>query len=105
MKSIGTHNYFVYITTNKSRKVLYTGVTNKLARRLKEHETEAKTAKQTFAGKYNCFHLVYFERYQFINQAIEREKIIKGWRRARKVALVKSMNPEWRTLNEEVGQV
>ncbi len=102
MKPVGTHNYFVYITTNKNRKVLYTGVTNSLARRIKEHEADAKTEKQTFAGKYNCFHLVYFERYQFINQAIEREKIIKGWTRAKKVELIESMNPEWRTLNEEV---
>ena len=102
MKPLGTHNYFVYITTNKTNKILYTGVTDDLKRRLVEHEDEAKGAKQTFAGKYNCYYLVYHEFHQDINQAIAREKEIKGWSRAKKINLIKSMNPEWRFLNEEV---
>ena len=102
MKPLGTHNYFVYITTNKTKKVLYTGVTDDLRRRIAEHEEDAKGSKQTFAGKYNCYHLVYHEFHQDINQAIAREKEIKGWTRNKKKALIEKMNPEWRFLNEEV---
>jgi putative endonuclease len=102
VKPLGTHNYFVYITTNKTKKVLYTGVTDDLKRRLVEHEEDAKGPKETFAGKYNCYHLVYHEFYYDINQAIARDKEIKGWSRAKKINLIESMNPEWRFLNEEV---
>jgi len=64
MKPIGTQNYFVYITTNLNKPVLYTGVTNDLYRRLKEHEADSKDKKNHFAGKYNCYHLLFWERYQ-----------------------------------------
>jgi len=94
------HNYFVYITTNKSKTVLYTGVTNDLKRRLSEHENDSKESKLFFAGKYNCFHLVYFEHFQNIEDAIRREKEIKGWRRSKKTALIEEFNSEWRFLNE-----
>jgi putative endonuclease len=102
MKPIGSHNYFTYITTNKTKRVLYTGVTNALARRMHEHEQDAKKDKETFAGRYNCFHLVYYERHQYIEYAIAREKEIKGSSRAKKLAMIESMNPEWRFLNNEV---
>jgi putative endonuclease len=102
MKPKGSHNYFTYITTNKTKRVFYTGVTNGLSKRMHQHEQDAKTEKRTFAGKYNCYHLVYYERYQYITQAIEREKEIKGFSRAKKIALIESMNPDWRFLNEEV---
>ncbi len=59
MKPIGTHNYFVYITTNKNKTVLYTGVTNDLPYRLEQHEEEAKAGKRSFAGRYNCYYLIY----------------------------------------------
>ncbi|MES2836556.1 MAG: GIY-YIG nuclease family protein [Bacteroidota bacterium] len=102
MKPIGTHNYFVYITTNKAKKVLYTGVTNDLKRRLFEHEEDSKTLKKHFTGRYNCFYLVYFERFQYIEHAIEREKEIKGWLRIKKDNLINEFNIGWLFLNDEI---
>jgi putative endonuclease len=102
MKPIGTHNYFVYITANKTKAVLYTGVTNDLRKRLYEHEQDSKTKKEHFTGKYNCFHLVYWERFQWIDHAIAREKQIKGWVRTKKEALIKEFNPEWENLNDKI---
>ena len=102
MKPIGTHNYFMYIATNKEKKVLYVGVTNDLRTRLDQHYQDSITAKKHFAGKYNCYNLIYFERYQYINDAIDRETEVKDWRRSRKEELIKELNPEWRFLNEEV---
>lgn len=102
MRPIGTHNYFVYITTNKEKTVLYTGVTNDLTRRMSEHKMDSEGEKKHFAGKYNAYFLVYWERHQNINHAIEREKQIKGWLRAKKEALILEFNPEWRFLNDEL---
>lgn len=93
------HNYYVYILTNKNKKVLYTGVTNSLDQRLTEHYF-AKSS--SFTGKYNCHYLLYYEHFQYINRAIEREKQIKGWLRKKKEELINSVNPEWRFLNEDV---
>ncbi len=95
-------NYFTYILTNKNKTVLYTGVTNNLKRRLFEHQEDAKGAKDTFAGKYNCYYLVYYERFQLIEHAIKREKEIKGWVRSKKVKLISDFNSEWQFLNDEV---
>ncbi len=78
------HNYFVYITTNHTKTILYTGVTNDLTRRLSEHREDSQTGKITFAGKYNCYNLIYYDRYSQVEHAIEREKEIKGWTRAKK---------------------
>ncbi len=89
--------YFVYIMTNRS-KTLYTGVTNNLMRRVREHKEG--TASQ-FTKKYKLDRLVYFERFEDIHNAIEREKSIKGWLRIKKIALVVSINPTWRDLSEE----
>ena len=96
------HNYFTYITTNKSKKVLYTGITNDLLARLNQHKADANSDKKTFAGKYNCFYLLYWERHQHVNHAIEREKEIKGWKRFKKENLINTFNPEWRFLNDEI---
>ncbi|NQZ77763.1 MAG: GIY-YIG nuclease family protein [Ekhidna sp.] len=96
------HNYFTYITTNRTRKVLYTGMTNDLFTRMSQHKADALGEKKTFAGKYNCYHLVYWERHQFVNDAIEREKEIKGWKRFKKIKLVEKFNPEWKFLNDEL---
>jgi putative endonuclease len=103
MKPIGTHNYFVYITTNKTKTVLYTGVTNDMQRRVYEHHQDAQTGREHFTGKYRAFHLIYYEQFQYINDAIDREKQIKGWIRAKKIALINSFNPEWLFLNEEIA--
>ncbi|MEA2239077.1 MAG: putative endonuclease [Thermoanaerobaculia bacterium] len=86
------------MTTNRWKNVLYTGVTNDLLRRVWQHRNGVK---EGFTKKYNCDRLVYFEWYQDIRQAIERETEIKKWSRAKKDALVASMNPEWRDLSEE----
>lgn len=95
------HNYFVYITTNPNRSTLYVGVTNDLPTRLAQHfENKGKT--KTFAGKYFCYNLVYWERHQYVDHAIAREKEIKKWSREKKEALINSMNPEWKFLNKEV---
>ena len=102
MKPIGTHNYFIYIVTNERKTVLYTGVTNSLKKRLWEHKQDALTEKKTFAGKYNCYNLLYWERSEYIEHAIDREKQIKGWKRIKKVELINSLNPEWKFLNGEV---
>ena len=89
--------YFVYIMTNKSR-TLYTGVTNNLMRRVDEHK---KKLVKGFTSKYNIQYLVYYEITTEIHVAIAREKQIKGWLRAKKIALIDSMNPEWKDLSEE----
>jgi putative endonuclease len=88
------HNYYVYIATNSEKEVLYIGVTNSLVRRLLEHRDNRGT-KKSFAGKYYCNKLVYYEHFTDVTQAIAREKQIKGWRREKKIALIESMNPDW----------
>ncbi|MFM9946135.1 MAG: GIY-YIG nuclease family protein [Bacteroidia bacterium] len=102
MKPIGMHNYYVYILTNSLRTVLYIGVTNDLYRRLLEHYQDSKTEKKTFAGMYNCYNLIYYEHFEHINHAIDREKEIKGWRRSRKEVLINEINPDWKFLNDEI---
>ena len=84
------HQYYVYMVSNRWHNVLYIGVTNSLERRMWEHKTKAISG---FTKKYNCDQLVYFELYEHIDQAIEREKQLKGWIRAKKDALIAKMNP------------
>ena len=95
------HNYLVYIVTNFKKTVLYTGVANNLEQRLTEHFIN-RDNDQTFAGKYQCHHLIYFERFQYIDNAIRREKQIKGWTRKKKEDLINEENPEWKFLNEGI---
>jgi putative endonuclease len=102
MSHQGVHNYFVYVLTNINKQVLYVGVTNDLRKRLEEHLQDSLTTKKHFTGRYNCVHLVYMERFQWIEQAIEREKEIKAWRRAKKDRLITSYNPDWRFLNDDI---
>jgi putative endonuclease len=90
-------NYYVYITTNPGKTVLYTGVTNDLKRRLLEHY-ENKGNKKNFAGKYYCYKLIYYEHYPDINQAIFREKEIKNMTRLKKEQLISDNNPNWNFL-------
>jgi putative endonuclease len=92
------HNYYVYITTNPKRTVLYTGLTNDLARRMAEHLEN----KSSFVGKYFCYNLIYYEQYTDIRVAIAREKQIKGWTRDKKEVLIAEFNPTWRFLNREI---
>ncbi len=96
------HDYFVYVTTNPKKTVLYTGVTNDLKRRLQEHLDDCNGAKATFAGKYFCYNLIYYEYFPNIEWAIAREKQIKGWNRAKKEELIKKFNPAWQFLNDKI---
>ena len=89
-------NYYVYILSNKSNKVLYIGVTNNLERRLYEHKNKIIKG---FTSKYNLQKLVYFEEFNEANLAIAREKQLKGWLREKKNALISSVNPDQRDLS------
>ncbi len=93
--------YFVYILTNFTKTVLYTGITNNLIQRIKEHYLNAKTGKN-FTGKYKCYYLLHFEKFERPDIAIDREKTIKGWRRSKKEDLINSTNPNWVFLNSEI---
>ncbi|TAK03610.1 GIY-YIG nuclease family protein [Patescibacteria group bacterium] len=84
--------YAVYILTNVTNHVLYTGVTNNLARRVYEHHQKFVKG---FTAKYNVTKLVYFEAFSGAYEAITREKQIKGWVRRKKIALIDSVNPIW----------
>ena len=90
--------YYVYITTNPSKKVLYTGMTNDLEQRIIEHYLNRGNSK-TFAGKYFCYGLVYWEDFLWVQDAIAREKEIKGWVRKKKLELIKKNNPQLDFLN------
>jgi putative endonuclease len=90
-------NYYVYILTNKNKTVLYTGVTNDLKRRLHEH---MNGIVKGFTSKYKCRYILFYEIHNNINEAIEREKELKGWRRSKKENLIYTFNPDWKFLNE-----
>ena len=92
------NTYYVYILTNKTNKVLYTGITNNLSRRIYEHKNKLIDG---FTAKYNVSKLVYFDYVEDIKSAIMREKQIKGWIREKKIALIESQNPNWRDLSIE----
>ncbi|WP_228236702.1 GIY-YIG nuclease family protein [Allomuricauda sp. M10] len=92
--------YYVYILTNQHKTVLYTGVTNNLKRRLIEYDENIRLGKNTFTARYRCRHLVYFEYYYWIQDAIAREKEIKGWVRVKKLELIKSTNPDFEFLED-----
>ena len=87
-------SYYVYITTNPAKTVLYIGVTNSLPIRMAQHYANRGSAS-TFAGRYFCYNLVHAEEYADINAAIAREKELKGWTRAKKEALIAINNSEW----------
>ena len=95
------HNYFVYITTNLERQVIYVGMTNDLPTRLIQHYKNRGNPK-SFPGKHYCYNLIYWERYQQVWDAIDREKEIKKWRREKKISLIEQMNPQWIFLNDEI---
>jgi putative endonuclease len=88
--------YYVYILTNANNTVIYVGVTNDLPRRLSEHKSGAI---DSFTKRYRVHKLVYFEEYHNPNDAISREKQLKGWRRSKKNALVETTNPSWSDLS------
>ena len=87
----GIYTFYIYILTNKNRSVLYTGVTNNLHKRLKQQED--KKNPNSFTAKYNAHYLIYYEKFSWIHQAIEREKEIKNYSRAKKLELIREVNP------------
>src|SRR3989339_887269 len=91
--------YYVYIISNVYDSVLYIGVTNNLERRMWEHKNGF--IKNSFSEKYCLKKLLYYEDYNDINQAIQREKYLKNWRRAWKFGLIKKLNPEFKDLSAE----
>ncbi len=91
--------YYTYIVASASR-TLYIGVTNNLVRRIQEHKDGTFGS---FTAKYRCHRLVWFESYSWIDKAIAREKELKGWLRAKKIALIQQNNPTWVDLSEEWG--
>ena len=91
--------FWVYIMASKSRRI-YTGVTNDIERRVKEHKDGLI---EGFTQRYHINRLVYRERFHYIGNAIAREKEIKGWDRKRRVALIDGSNPTWEDLSLEWG--
>jgi putative endonuclease len=89
------HAYYVYILTNIKRNAMYVGVTNDLERRIADH---CDGRGGSFTRKYRLNTLVHVEEFQYIDEAIAREKEIKGWRRSKKDALVQAANPTWADL-------
>ncbi len=91
-----SHNYYIYIMASKTR-VIYTGMTNNLERRVYEHKEKLIKG---FTSRYNVTRLVYYEYTNDVNAAIQREKEIKAWRREKKIKLIESTNPNWENLSD-----
>ena len=89
------HQYWVYVMANTTRRVIYIGITNYLYRIYTEHRNGIIKG---FTYKYKCHDLIYFEEFKFIEEAIAREKELKGWKREKKDLLIKSQNPFLRNL-------
>ena len=105
MKEITISNYklmgkgYCYILTNKNKTVLYIGATNDLQRRISEHKNGSHS--NSFTKRYNCYLLVYFEEFDSVSDAFDREKQLKAGNRKRKEDLINSKNPDWKDLSLE----
>ena len=95
-----TRSFFVYILASRRNGTLYVGVTKDLARRMSEHKSKLVPG---FTRKYRVDKLVYFEEYPSILEARARERALKRWDRAWKLALIEEMNPQWRDLSGELA--
>ena len=91
--SVNEKLYCIYILNNKIKMVLYTGITNDLEQRIVKHYID-RIEKKTFSGKYNSHFLLFYECYQYVNDAIAREKEIKGWLGIKKNNLITNFNPD-----------
>ncbi len=96
---MGSRQSYVYIMTNVVNTVLYTGVTENLVKRIYQHKNGLS---DSFTSEYNINKLVYYEIYEDIEEAILREKQIKGGSRQKKITLIESMNPDWKDLYDEI---
>ena len=92
------HQYYLYIITNKKNGVLYIGVTNNLERRMFEHKNKLIKG---FSSRYNLDKLVYLEVYQYVEDAIKREKNMKKWKREWKINFIVEANPDWGDLSKD----
>ena len=90
---------YVYIVSNKNRTTLYTGVTSNLYNRIYEHKNGEGSV---FTKKYNCTDLLYYEFFEDIESAIEKEKKMKKWKRVYKENVINDLNPDWKDLYEEI---
>ena len=91
--------YSTYIVTNKKHGIPYAGMTNHLKYRTWQHK---KKLIKGFTSRYNLDKLVWYQHFQYAQDAIDREKEIKGWSRKKKIALIESMNPEWKDLYDRI---
>ena len=96
---ISNHHYYIYILSTRKMKLLYTGVTNDLKRRLCEH---ISGKHEGYTRRYQVHYLLYYEEYKYILEAIRREKELKGWTRKKKIALIKTINPHLKFLNDDI---
>jgi putative endonuclease len=94
------HCYFVYMVASKSR-VLYIGMTARLDQRIREHKQDLIDG---FSKQYRCHRLVYYESFDDVKKAIDREKQLKRWNRAKKDWLIERVNPTWEDLAEGLGE-
>jgi len=93
------HEYFVYIMSSRSG-TLYIGMTNSIYRRALQHK---RGEIGGFSSQYHCDRLAYYESFDDVHKALGREKQLKGWKRAKKIALIESKNPRWQDLAEKWG--
>ncbi len=93
------YNFYIYILTNYPKTVLYVGFTNNIIRRIIEHKNDLGCK---FTRKYKLKHLIYFEQCEDVYRMMEREKEIKGWRREKKIDLIKSINPNLNDLSSKL---
>ena len=91
------YTFYVYILTNAKKTVLYIGMTNSLKRMSDEHYYQENP--KSFSARYKCHHLIYYEIFQYIYDAMARETQLKKWSRKKKEALIKIKNPNWNSLN------
>ena len=94
------HIYYVYMMQSPSRHTLYIGMTNNLHKRVWQHKTHTFDG---FTDDYNATRLVYWESFDDVLKAIDREKQLKGWRREKKLALIEARNPRWQDSAEKWG--
>jgi putative endonuclease len=90
--------YFIYILASKKNGTLYIGVTNSIERRIEEHKSKLNSG--SFTAKYNVCLLVYYESFQYIDDAILREKQLKKWNRQWKINLIEEENKDWKDLSK-----
>jgi putative endonuclease len=95
------HRYYVYMAMSNSRRALYVGMTNNLERRIWEHKN---SRFEGFTSEYNAHRLVYYESFDDVGKAINREKQLKGWRREKKAWLIERVNPTYKDLSADWGK-